>query len=738
MASTAIDRLDGLSSSTAIKGPCRVATTANITLSGLQTIDGVALAADDRVLVKDQTETVDNGIYIASIGGWRRSRDFYGARDVTKGTRVYVNEGAVGIGSCWSVTTENPIVVGSSNIEFSDTTLGPAVIDDDTMATATDTNVPTSESIKAYVDAKFVASRTALKAIDTTAHTTAFLTEAGREGLFLWRSGNYSARITADTAEGVYVKANAIAASSGSWVRVYDDALLPEFFGAAGDGTTNDTTAFAGMVSFVNALGGAIRLPAKSYVLREQLVFTGLLSLKGAGIRSSRMVWDSSSTSEGIRVNLSNSDYFGHVTVADVSLLSLGQLADTALHVDGSAQVSGSPLRIQTRELPRCTISNVAIAGATGSTTDGWTTGVDLEDVLNVIVTGCRFRGKYTSPYTVETDIASQTAYRVRGTGRPVETLIEKCWAYWAVHAVYASDCEGLFVDNCNFVVVFNGVRHQCDPRMPQCNVTNSHINALKRCVWLQSVTEFNISGNLFYRQAAGETGTGVFVEATAASGTPAPRYGRVINNGFAKSGSPNFNGVVIDGSEHILVDGNVFQDVTTAIWLRTTTVDTLIGRGNKFATVTDKIIDATGLENVRPGQSAALEKDATQAITTATSTALTWQTVVRDDGGYYSVSNTTRLTARTAGRYRANASVQWAANATGTRAVWFRRNGSDFGTRLQLNAPASGAAYQAISSAIIDLTAGQYIEVFVNQSSGGNLDVTNATFTNFSLERIS
>lgn len=121
MASTAIDRLDGLSSSTAVKGPCRVATTANITLSGLQTIDGVALAADDRVLVKNQTDTVDNGIYIASVSGWRRSRDFYGARDVTKGTRVTVTDGSTLGGREYRVTTSNPIVVGTSNIVFAET-----------------------------------------------------------------------------------------------------------------------------------------------------------------------------------------------------------------------------------------------------------------------------------------------------------------------------------------------------------------------------------------------------------------------------------------------------------------------------------------------------------------------------------------------------------------------------------------------------------------------------------------
>jgi hypothetical protein len=56
------------------KDSVRVATTENITLSGLQTVDGVGLAADDRVLVKDQTATEENGIYVVVDGGvWTRA-----------------------------------------------------------------------------------------------------------------------------------------------------------------------------------------------------------------------------------------------------------------------------------------------------------------------------------------------------------------------------------------------------------------------------------------------------------------------------------------------------------------------------------------------------------------------------------------------------------------------------------------------------------------------------------------
>lgn len=74
----------------AFKVPCRVATTAAITLSGLQTIDGVALAAGDRVLVKDQASSADNDIYVAATGAWVRAKDFDGSRDVVNGTKILI------------------------------------------------------------------------------------------------------------------------------------------------------------------------------------------------------------------------------------------------------------------------------------------------------------------------------------------------------------------------------------------------------------------------------------------------------------------------------------------------------------------------------------------------------------------------------------------------------------------------------------------------------------------------
>jgi hypothetical protein len=121
MTSVVTDRRFGVNGGLAIKAPVRVATTANIALSGLLTVDGVTTAADDRVLVKNQTTASENGIYDVSTGSWSRAADFNDNRDVAKGTLVYVNEGSTQSGTYFVVTSSNPITIGTSSISFSAT-----------------------------------------------------------------------------------------------------------------------------------------------------------------------------------------------------------------------------------------------------------------------------------------------------------------------------------------------------------------------------------------------------------------------------------------------------------------------------------------------------------------------------------------------------------------------------------------------------------------------------------------
>lgn len=103
-----------------VKGSCRVATTGNITLSGTQTIDGIAVAADDRVLVKAQTDASENGIYVVASGSWSRAGDADNSPsgEVTSGLFTFVEEGTSNGQNGYVLVTADPITLGTTDLSF--------------------------------------------------------------------------------------------------------------------------------------------------------------------------------------------------------------------------------------------------------------------------------------------------------------------------------------------------------------------------------------------------------------------------------------------------------------------------------------------------------------------------------------------------------------------------------------------------------------------------------------------
>ena len=109
-----------------VKQSVRVASTANLVIAtGLvagEVIDGVTLVAGDRVLLKDQTTTSQNGIYVAvASGAASRSSDANGTADtgeLKSGTFAFVEEGTVNFDSGFVISTDGTITVGSTGITW--------------------------------------------------------------------------------------------------------------------------------------------------------------------------------------------------------------------------------------------------------------------------------------------------------------------------------------------------------------------------------------------------------------------------------------------------------------------------------------------------------------------------------------------------------------------------------------------------------------------------------------------
>ena len=98
----------------------RLATTVNLDLAvnltiGVSKIDGVIVATNNRILVKAQTNKVQNGIYtLNSLGAWVRASDWSGGTSQDSGTLVFVQEGSTFADTGWVVSTDGAITVGTT------------------------------------------------------------------------------------------------------------------------------------------------------------------------------------------------------------------------------------------------------------------------------------------------------------------------------------------------------------------------------------------------------------------------------------------------------------------------------------------------------------------------------------------------------------------------------------------------------------------------------------------------
>lgn len=111
--------VDGVAAGLDIKQSVRAATTANLAaLSGALTVDGVALVAGDRVLVKNQTTTSANGVYVVAAGAWARAADADTSGEFNTGAHFFVEQGTVNAATGWVLTTPLPIVLGTTALTF--------------------------------------------------------------------------------------------------------------------------------------------------------------------------------------------------------------------------------------------------------------------------------------------------------------------------------------------------------------------------------------------------------------------------------------------------------------------------------------------------------------------------------------------------------------------------------------------------------------------------------------------
>lgn len=296
-----VSRAGNIFPDVAIKAPCQVATTANIVLSGLQTIDGVATAAGDRVLVWKQTDPKLNGIYQVSSGNWIRTFDASKNTDFVTGTVLVVLHGAANGGQWFELTTTDaPVLIGASSIMFAPLfavmVMSPIFING-TFLTFLDNH-----------GNQLISPVNLLGATGPNGASRYFLTRAQAQGsvtspLLGWleiaRHNNLSA-----FAPARYVKDGTVLpftdAGGTTWgLDLSRGAVDPAWFGVVGDGVADDTAAIQAAINAAQAIGGSVLLGAGAFKISAALAITAHVTVAGCGFQTSPISYGFGATPNG-------------------------------------------------------------------------------------------------------------------------------------------------------------------------------------------------------------------------------------------------------------------------------------------------------------------------------------------------------------------------------------------------------------------------------------------------------
>lgn len=433
---------------------------------------------------------------------------------------------------------------------------------------------PVTPSGVAVLPVVFVANRTLLKAIDTTKIVSVFLTEVPREGQFNWRLGDYSAQVAADIQNGVYIKADAIPATTGAWVRAEAHRYEASWFGLQSTQTASvNTTALQAAVNLAALYKKELLLPSGTFPLNAKISWNGGLSLIGNGMGQTILSWtNTGSTNAGLAGFLQTS--YDFVLLKDLTLETYGFTTNrTAFTLDGTAQIlSGN---IQDRYSPRFVCQDVYVRGH-DIFSDGWDLGYDFTSILNA---------NFVRPYVVGklngNTYTYQSAFGIRcgGSGNPCVITVEQPVMTAITTAIQTNDVEGLVVMNQTLVAVqFGIVFNNSNPSdlQPQLTVKDGHINHSGAGILVNSGWAISITGNFISGISdTPRTTSGVILRGSSAGFNICQNTFENTSTAFSQSG------VVIESGTAGTINENTFANQATAIWLTSGSSKVRVGADN-------------------------------------------------------------------------------------------------------------------------------------------------------------
>jgi hypothetical protein len=731
MTSITTARLDGLSSSVAIKGPVRAATTANTTLSGEQTIDGVAIVTNDRVLVKDQTTPSENGIYVADTGPWRRSADFAKTRDVMKGTQVFVAGGTVGAGVSYFLSTDDPISVGTDTIAF--------------------TEIRDALNLIPYVT-----NRTVLKALDPTADKVAMIyAEGGRNGTFdaALLSGLSSAEQTyaaADTLEGVYIPSTQnplyIWVRRGGWALAGFD---PAWFGATyNSAAVNNAAAINAAIIL-----GPVRLGAGYLYCTTGLSANDISTIiRGESCMHSEIRF-SSAVATGFSATHTNA--FANFSLSNLAWTTESDPANGAQH-SKAINIDWPEGFGPARQLQKGSCDHVVFRGV-DTENNGWYQTIDFTQVLAYEFNSCFFTGKDEGGAADQSQAKktrSATCINLDGGWAPVEVHFTNCtWYHWTTGIAVGGSFEGLYLIECVMVAVRDGIAWTTGnysagfPGFPSggsaagrpvLTIKSTHMAVYRSALRLDGVVQMDIVGNYFYhKDYSAEDGVLILLQ----NGSDAYIAGNIFRDyaaGYVSSG-------IIVGSNfgYATIVNNNFATESTGIWFQAGGVGNNHESGNIFqgTYAVSSIFNQLNEDSVIHGhRTCLLYLTNNQSIPNNANTLISWDTKDHSTLGFSAGTTITVPAYSGIRRIRVTAGLTWDVNATGLRIAQIYKNGAALAVGATLDqrlALAANNVCHNLTTGTITVAENDTISLNVLQNSGGALNAQGSGGTWISIEVI-
>lgn len=159
--------VDNIATGLNIKASVKASTTANITLSGAQTVDGISCVANDRVLVKNQAVPSQNGVYIVSASTWTRATD-YATGSNAASTFMFIEQGSTLGETGWVCTNDTgSAVVGTNSLAYTQFTGGASYTAGDGLTQVGNAFNVVAADASIIVNADNIAVRTDASTIET-------------------------------------------------------------------------------------------------------------------------------------------------------------------------------------------------------------------------------------------------------------------------------------------------------------------------------------------------------------------------------------------------------------------------------------------------------------------------------------------------------------------------------------------------------------------------------------------